>query len=527
MLRNICTIIMILAGLTVAAARHDALPSDTDELLKIIDSESQRIDRFSASLQMKADSISNGLDTIHDRRERLQSLLRLGDLYKNIVSDSALSVYRRGFEEAKFDSDSTMVQKFLIRTAMQNHSLGLDLESVQILDHVYASGLTPDNLLDYHQAAFSVNTSLYEMYPQSGRRQEYRKRAISHARKVNELSANSASDTSLISIAPAFLARENGNIAEMVALLNDIMDSASMSDPKYSLASSMLGRHYSEIGNHDEAVRIYARGTIADIRNANFNGDTQILLAKELYDRGDITRSYDYLINALDRAIRVGSKTNQTAISTELKPVAVDFRHLEERRLLLLAIMAGVLVIALVVILKTLLSLRSDMHSLKEMKQRLSDANAAKETYISQYLSLCSTFLERLEGFAKTCRRKITAGQIEDLLSFVKSGKTIDEQRREFYDIFDDTFIHIYPTFVSEVNALMYPDKRIAVSGNTLTTELRILAFQRLGIDDAAKVARFLGLSLNTIYTYRNKIRSRAVNRDTFDSDVMNIGIIS
>ncbi len=73
----------------------------------------------------------------------------------------------------------------------------------------------------------------------------------------------------------------------------------------------------------------------------------------------------------------------------------------------------------------------------------------------------------------------------------------------------------------------MYPDKRISVTGNALTTELRILAFQRLGIDDAAKVARFLGLSLNTIYTYRNKIRSRAVNRDTFDNDVMNIGIIS
>ncbi|MDE6415407.1 MAG: hypothetical protein K2K68_00055 [Duncaniella sp.] len=93
--------------------------------------------------------------------------------------------------------------------------------------------------------------------------------------------------------------------------------------------------------------------------------------------------------------------------------------------------------------------------------------------------------------------------------------------------MFDDTFIHIYPTFVNEVNALMYPDKRISVTGNALTTELRILAFQRLGIDDAAKVARFLGLSLNTIYTYRNKIRSRAVNRDTFDNDVMNIGIIS
>ncbi len=518
---------MLLAGILISAARHDSLPSNTADLLKLIDTESRRLDRFSASILMKADSIATSLDTIENGQARMQSFLRLGDLYRNVYSDSAIAVYSRGFEEARINRDSTMAQKFLIRTAMQHHALGLDLESVQLLDHVAANGVTSENLLEYNQAAMSVNSALYEMYPKSARREEYRKKAIGHAHKVIELSANNPNDTDLIKIAPAFLAKENGNIAEMVGLLNEIMDSASMSDPNYSLAASMLGKHYSEIGNQKEAIRIYALGTIADIRNANFHGDTQILLAKELYESGDISRSYDYLINALDRSIRVGSKTNQTAISTELKPVADDFRHMEERRMLLLAVMAGILIIALVIILKIQLSLRREMISLKKMKQRLSNANAAKETYISQYLSLCSTFLERLEGFAKTCRRKITAGQIEDLLSFVKSGKTIDEQRREFYDIFDDTFIHIYPTFVNDVNALMYPDKRIAVTGNTLTTELRILAFQRLGIDDAAKVARFLGLSLNTIYTYRNKIRSRAVNRDTFDSDVMNIGIIS
>ena len=284
---------MLMAGLLISAARHDSLPTATADLLKLIDSESQRIDRFSASIIMKADSISTSLDTVEAPSKRMHSLLKLGDLYKNIYSDSAIAVYSRGFEEAKSMRDSTMAQKFLIRTAMQNHALGLDLESVQLLDHVYASGVTKENLLEYHQAALSVNTALYEMYPQSARRQEYRKKAISHAHKVNELSALTTDDDDLISIAPAFLAKENGNIAEMVALLNEIMDSASMSDPKYSLAASMLGKHYSEIGNQKEAIRIYALGTIADIRNANFHGDTQILLAKELYESGDISRSYE------------------------------------------------------------------------------------------------------------------------------------------------------------------------------------------------------------------------------------------
>ena len=103
----------------------------------------------------------------------------------------------------------------------------------------------------------------------------------------------------------------------------------------------------------------------------------------------------------------------------------------------------------------------------------------------------------------------------------------MDDQRKKFYDIFDDSFLHIYPTFVNDVNELLTPEKRVSVSApNVLTTELRILAFMRLGVEDTSQVARFLGLSLNTIYTYRNKMRTRAINRDTFEEMVMKIGAI-
>ena len=48
----------------------------------------------------------------------------------------------------------------------------------------------------------------------------------------------------------------------------------------------------------------------------------------------------------------------------------------------------------------------------------------------------------------------------------------------------------------------------------------------RLGIDDSSQIARFLGLSLNTIYTYRNKMKSRAINREKFEEEVLLIGRI-
>lgn len=43
------------------------------------------------------------------------------------------------------------------------------------------------------------------------------------------------------------------------------------------------------------------------------------------------------------------------------------------------------------------------------------------------------------------------------------------------------------------------------------------------GVDQNAKIAQILHYSVNTVYTYRNRMRNRAVNRDTFDNDIINL----
>ena len=105
-----------------------------------------------------------------------------------------------------------------------------------------------------------------------------------------------------------------------------------------------------------------------------------------------------------------------------------------------------------------------------------------------------------------------------------QSGKFIEEQSREFYDVFDDAFLHIYPTFLEDVNRLLRDDGKIELKeGERMNADLRILAFMRLGIEESARIAQVLNYSVYTIYTYRNKLKNRAINRETFDRDVMNI----
>ncbi len=49
----------------------------------------------------------------------------------------------------------------------------------------------------------------------------------------------------------------------------------------------------------------------------------------------------------------------------------------------------------------------------------------------------------------------------------------------------------------------------------------------RLGIDDTSRIAQMLNYSVYTIYTYRNKFKARAVDRDGFEKNVMGIKSIS
>ncbi len=522
--------IMILAMVTGTRLQAASTDYRTDELLRVIDEEIKHSDRYAAVRFMAADSIKSLLDEHGElgSQERFELIRNHGYELSYVDSDSAQVVFRQGLEEAREADDTLWMERFMIDNALQCHVLGLNLESVGLLDHIRKMGVVPELAEEFGEAEIIVNCRLYELHANSAVRSRYIRRAVSSAENLLAKISPAKREQNQYKMYQALLARESNNKALLTALLHDVVESASEDSRDYSAAALMLGDYYRSIDRADDAINAYARGALADVRTGKFTGNSIIRLARELYDAGDISRAYNYITFALDQALRVGSKVNQMELSELLKPASDDYRRLENRRLILVILMAVILLVALGFILKMMFSLRREMKSLREMKQRLSAANEAKELYIGQYLSLCSTFLERLEDFSRTCRRKLTAGQTEDLLSFIKSGKTIEEQRSMFYDIFDDTFIHIYPTFVSEVNNLLLPDKRITVAGaSSLTPELRILAFQRLGIDDTAKVARFLGLSLNTIYTYRNKLRSRAINRDTFDHDVMNIGIIS
>ncbi|MDE6693951.1 MAG: transcriptional regulator, partial [Muribaculaceae bacterium] len=90
---------------------------------------------------------------------------------------------------------------------------------------------------------------------------------------------------------------------------------------------------------------------------------------------------------------------------------------------------------------------------------------------------------------------------------------------------FDSIFLSIFPAFVERFNSLLDTAGKIELNyDGSLPTELRIYALMRLGVSDTVTVAKYLGISQNTIYVYKARIKAHAiVKKDNFDDAVMDI----
>jgi DNA-binding NarL/FixJ family response regulator len=79
------------------------------------------------------------------------------------------------------------------------------------------------------------------------------------------------------------------------------------------------------------------------------------------------------------------------------------------------------------------------------------------------------------------------------------------------YFSFDKVFLKLFPDFVTFFNSLFDERDRIVLKeGQLLNTELRIFALIRMGISDTEKIAKILNYSVNTIYAYKTRVKSKS-----------------
>jgi hypothetical protein len=161
---------------------------------------------------------------------------------------------------------------------------------------------------------------------------------------------------------------------------------------------------------------------------------------------------------------------------------------------------------------------------LQKINQRLRESDKIKEEYIGYYFNINSDYLSKIEALKRSIDQKLLARKFEDL-RFVADSLDLKRERENLYHGFDDTFVKLFPDFVTTFNSYFDEENRIVLKDSqVLNTELRIFALMRLGIVDTEKIAKILGYSVNTIYAYKTKVKSKSLlPNDEFEAKIREI----
>jgi DNA-binding CsgD family transcriptional regulator len=324
----------------------------------------------------------------------------------------------------------------------------------------------------------------------------------------------------------AKISRQHGANALSLASLNDALGRIDLSDRRFSYVARQISEYYGRYDNkHDDMLYYLALAAISEVEIDVQHSPSLALTGRELLRRGDYDRGTRYILFAA-RTEDFATLDDDVDISVieGLNDIYDHSQALHRKHHLAFASVIFGLLIAIFLVTTLYLRTYRKLLMVGRRNDRLDFTNGVQGEAVKQIFMLCESYIENNDDFMRLVMRKIKTGQAQDLYKSIESGKAQAERVEHFNATFDELFYRIFPTFKEQVNALLQDDKQI-VSGDgaQLTAELRILAFMRLGIDDAAKLSKFLGLSVNTVYTYRNKVKSKARNRADFEAEIMKI----
>ena len=325
-------------------------------------------------------------------------------------------------------------------------------------------------------------------------------------------------------------AREQNDYELAIAISNEVLEYVAPSTHTYAIFAYETACIYSNMQDSLQHLEWLLRSSIADIRSGVCDNASSWTMASIMYEDGQLERAMKYIDYSQTNARFFNAKLRRLQINPLNNLISDTYQMQKEkmsRRLQWSVI--GLIVLLATVIVLLLFSMHQNkrLHSfnkkqkqlnnqlkqlnaqLLQLNQSLRESDHVKEQYICKYLEVYSEYIQRITKMARK------AG-VKDPEGFMK------QEMQQFYVHFDNTFLTIYHNFVMEFNKLLKPNHQIyPKQGELLTTELRIFALIRLGIDSSAKIAKLLCYSPNTIYNYRASMRNAALgDRDTFEERV-------
>jgi len=462
--------------------------------------------------------------------------------YKSFNYDSAYTYAKQLQATAGALNNPSLIASSKMKLAFTLLSSGLFKETLENLNSINLDALPQQDKIDYYflKARSYFDLSDYNRSP------DYT--AIYNPKGI------SCIDSGLVVCKPgSFSYLELKGLKDLRTGDNDegmktyiaLLKFPNLSAHDFAVNACCLSYIYQEKGQPEKSLELLIKAAISDIQSATKETVASFQVANVLYKKGDIANAYVYIKQAMDDATFYGALHRQVQISSILPIIEAQWiNQIEHQKKLLytysfiITLLVLFVVVFAVIIFRQLkklriaddiikaanISLQENNLALEELNRNLSTANKIKNEYIGYYFNINSIYIEKLESFQKSIDKKLSSKRYEDAQAAVKS-LNLENERQLLFHTFDKVFLRLFPDFINKFNALFNAGEEILIpEGQLLSTEHRIFALIRMGIHDNDRIAKLLGYSVNTIYSYKNRIKTRSfIPNDDFEDHIMQI----
>ena len=342
---------------------------------------------------------------------------------------------------------------------------------------------------------------------------------------------------------------DRGNLASADSVNRLLLATVKPEDRNFAIFAFFQSEIENLRGNQPERMAWLIRSAECDIVNAVKDYASLTMVAQNILPL-DVDRSFRYLRMAQEDAVLYNAKLRPWQISRFLMEVESAYSVRQDRQNRM-GVISSILLAVLVLVLSLItyfLVVRS--RKLSRMQKALADSNVqlaaaneelsvlnrqiskadkkadkVKDAYIMDFLQGLSEQVALIRSQDNRFRNLLKQGKSDQLFRELAISERSEKALEDFYRKFDETFLALYPDFVDQFNALLQEDARLVPPPGRLTTELRIFALIRLGVDDSKKIATMLDYSVSTIYNYKVSVKNAALgDRDKFEERVKMIG---
>lgn len=513
-----------------------AVGQDTASLLDTLDMTLRESHKYIDARRAKIAGLKAELARAATDAERYRLTGRLREEYRSFDIDSALYFANEKMAAARRIGNASYISDARMNLAETSGVYGMYKEALDYIDSV------DKGVLDVYQMEYyyHVYRNIYGLMADNCSNAVIKKRylALTDSYRDSILLVNSPGSFNYV-IVKADKDNVHGRYDEAIKILKgayskfDNIHGKALLD--YSLAMAYAGK-----GDTANEKRHLILSAINDIRSGIREYTSLRLLAVMLYKEGDVDRAYAYMTRCMDDAAACNSLWRIYEVQKAFPIINKVYHHKLDRQrrvifcsLVFIILLTLFLAVAILVIKKQMRKVSAARRQaqeanvrLKELNRELSESSHIKEEYIAHYIDQCSLYIDKMDKYRKHLQKVAQKGGAKELFEEIRSKSFIDNELKDFYAQFDDSFLNLFPNFVDDFNNLLVPEQRIRLKpGEKLNTELRIFALIRLGISSSTKIANFLRYSVTTIYNYRVRLRNAAAgDREKFDDAVMMIG---